>query len=127
MKEIRESGLSDEFDFDRSYPYTRMLSDQVAGRNNSWAIRWYASAFIQNKLTLYPGSSLVHNIGFDGSGTHARTTSQFDVPDFSEIPEPMKIPVAENKDARLIVSRYFRSQRRSLRGIFLRLKGILLG
>ena len=44
--------------------------DQIAGKNNSWAIRWYASAFLANKLTLYPGQSLVSNIGGDGSGTN---------------------------------------------------------
>jgi hypothetical protein len=48
----------------------KMLDDQVKGKNNSWAIRWYASAFLKNKLTLYPKNSFVKNIGIDGSGTH---------------------------------------------------------
>jgi hypothetical protein len=52
-----------------------MLKGQIDGRNNSWAIRWYASAFLANKLTLYPGQSLVNNIGFDGSGTHSDNKS----------------------------------------------------
>jgi len=46
-----------------------MLEDQISGKNSSWAIRWYASAFLRDKLTLYPGRSLVRNIGYD-SGTH---------------------------------------------------------
>ncbi|MDD4082333.1 MAG: hypothetical protein PHD05_03000 [Sphaerochaetaceae bacterium] len=47
-----------------------MLKDQIEGKNNSWAVRWYASAFLKNKLTLYSKDSFVQNIGIDGSGTH---------------------------------------------------------
>lgn len=67
------------FDFDGSYPYTKMLEDQIAGRNNSWAIRWYGSAFLENKLTLYPGKSLAQDIGFDNSGTHCSNDNSHDV------------------------------------------------
>ena len=88
LDQIIEKGLEREFDFDRSYPYVQMLKDQVADLNNSWAIRWYASTFLKNKLTLYPGHSLVQNIGNDSSGTHSDTTSVFDVPLYSS-----KVPV----------------------------------
>lgn len=47
-----------------------MLIDRNEGKNQSWAILWYASAFIKNKFCLYPPVSLVNNIGNDGSGTH---------------------------------------------------------
>ena len=47
-----------------------MLKDQIANKNNSWAVRWYASAFINNMLTLYPAKTFVKNIGDDGTGTH---------------------------------------------------------
>jgi len=59
-----------KFDFDGAYPYTNMLADQVKGGNQSWAIRWYAHAFIHEKLVLYPRRAVTYNIGFDGSGTH---------------------------------------------------------
>jgi len=42
----------------------------VKGGNQSWAIRWYAHAFIHEKLVLYPRRAVTYNIGFDGSGTH---------------------------------------------------------
>jgi hypothetical protein len=67
------------FTFNDSYPYIQMLEDQIAGRNNSWAILWYGSAFVKNKLTLYPGHSLVHNIGNDSSGTHSIATDSYNV------------------------------------------------
>ena len=73
------NNLENEFDFNNSYPYVQMLKDQIAGLNESWAIRWYASAFINNKLVLYPGESLVQNIGHDGSGTHCDINTSFKV------------------------------------------------
>ena len=42
------------------------------------AIRWYASALLQDKLTLYPGKSLVHNIGNVGSGEHCSENKVYD-------------------------------------------------
>lgn len=57
------------FSFSGTYPYVEMLQNQIEGKIDSWAIRWYASALIKNGLCLYPSRSLVQNIGF-GDGTH---------------------------------------------------------
>ena len=67
-----------EFDFGGTYPFTMMLENQIMGINNSWAIRWNASAFLANKLTLYPGLSLVRNIGMDLSGANCEETNIYD-------------------------------------------------
>lgn len=58
------------FDLDGAYPYFNMLRDQLNGRIDSWAIRWYLSVFLANGLVLFPRRTLVENIGFDGSGEH---------------------------------------------------------
>lgn len=68
--EIRKRRLQDDFDFDGAYKYSKMLKKEARGEIDSWAICWHASAFLANKLTLYPGRSLIVNIGQDGSGTH---------------------------------------------------------
>ena len=47
-----------------------MLRRQTEGKNNSWAIRWNASLFLNDILSLNVGKSLVQNKGFDGSGTN---------------------------------------------------------
>lgn len=47
-----------------------MLYCQKVGLVDSWAIRFYASSFIANKLVLFPYKSLVLQNGLDGSGTH---------------------------------------------------------
>ena len=75
LQALRQRRLTRSFDFDGAYPYTRMLKNQVLGRNNSWAILWHASCYLAGLLTLYPGRSLVHNIGNDSSGTHTSTTA----------------------------------------------------
>jgi glycosyltransferase involved in cell wall biosynthesis len=79
LKQFTSRALRSEFNFENSYDYIGMLEDQIAGRNNSWAIRWYASAFLKGKLTLYPPRALVQNIGMDGSGTHCEENEDYRV------------------------------------------------
>ena len=74
LDELKRRHLIQEFDYNGAYHFSNMLKDQIKGANDSWAIRWHASAFLAGKLTLYPGRSLVHNIGNDGSGTHCGTS-----------------------------------------------------
>jgi hypothetical protein len=54
-----------------------MLLNQSKGRVNSWAIRWHASQFLKNRLSLFPEVSLVQNLGADGSGTNSGENSIF--------------------------------------------------
>jgi hypothetical protein len=62
--------LRKRFNLDGAYDYFSMLEAQLAGRVDSWAVRWQLSAFLSESLTVYPRYSLVVNAGFDGSGTH---------------------------------------------------------
>ena len=48
-----------------------LLCDRALQRNQSWAIQWHASLWLEDRLTLQPGTSHVANIGNDGSGTHS--------------------------------------------------------
>ncbi len=54
-----------------------MLREQIAGRKDSWAVRWHAACFLDDLYTLYPGRSLVENIGNDASGTHCLPTADY--------------------------------------------------
>lgn len=78
MEELRRRHLIDLFDFNGAFGYSKMLESQIKGANDSWAIRWYASAFLADKLTLYPGRSLIQNIGNDNSGTHCSNTKDYE-------------------------------------------------
>jgi len=64
LAELERQGLTHRFDLDGAMAYTRMLKDQIAGKNNSWAIRWHAAMFLAGRLQLSPGTSLVRNTGF---------------------------------------------------------------
>lgn len=86
LEEIRQKKLGSRFSFQGAYPYFTMLKRQIRGENQSWAVRWYASALIRDKLTLYPGQSLIRNIGNDDSGTHSKGTALFDPHMASSLP-----------------------------------------
>ena len=74
-----------DFNFYNSYNYLGMLSDQIQNKNDSWAIRWYASAYLNDMLTLYPGKTFVLNIGFDGSGTHSDSNDYYENNDLNDL------------------------------------------
>lgn len=112
LEQLESRGLTREFDFNHSMGYTQMLREQIAGKINSWAIRWYASAFLENKLTLYPGISLVQNIGHDGSGFHCAISKAFDVQVAKEKPVLKKLPPIESAVGRAMFEQYFKSQKR---------------
>ncbi|OAI13051.1 glycosyl transferase [Methylomonas koyamae] len=106
--ELERRALTYLFDFNNSYPYTKMLRRQLVGENNSWAIRWYASAFLAGKLTLYPGRSLVNNIGNDSSGRHCGSSSNLDVR-LSDVPIKFSdVEIVQSVEARLAFERFFR-------------------
>lgn len=82
-----------ELDFRGTDPMSLILQWTANGdsRVDSWASRWMGSAALHRKLTLYPGKTLVRNIGFDGSGAHATfglDNRRFDSP-LAEAPVPL--------------------------------------
>ncbi len=114
LDEIIEQKLQKQFNFGNSYDYLRMLKGQIAKRNNSWAVRWYASAFLKHKLTLYPGTSLVKNIGFDGTGTHSSDTNIFGNYVSTEKITLKKIAIEESRIGRQTFKKFFKSIRPKL-------------
>lgn len=63
---------------------TRMLKNQIAGKINSWAIRWAFAHYLNNAFCLFPVRSFANNIGADRSGVHTRKTNKFSVAIYSE-------------------------------------------
>src|SRR5690606_11327133 len=58
------------FDLDGRYPYYRMMQRQLAGKIDSWAIRWYWTLFRHGGVALYPPRTMVDNLGTDPKATH---------------------------------------------------------
>lgn len=105
---LEKQHLTYAFDFNGKYGYTRMLRNQIKGKNNSWAIRWNASLFLNGILSLNVGKSLVQNEGFDGSGTNCGGGNLYS----SRLHmQPLKVeritPIEENPQARRAYIQYY--------------------
>lgn len=88
ISQISSQNKIREFNWNNSYNYYNMLLATDKGVINSWAIRWYASAFLNNLYTLYPSRSLVLHIGNDGSGTNYS---------LGMISDPLNVPIFNNR------------------------------
>lgn len=77
-REIERTGRRREFDLGGSFHCWGMLQDQIHGYSSSWWIRWYATLFLRNQLSVWPGVSLLLNAGMDGSGTHCGESSRYE-------------------------------------------------
>ena len=114
LDELVRRHLIQEFDYNGAYPFSNMLKAQVKGANDSWAIRWHASAFLAGKLTLYPGRSLVHNSGNDGSGTHCGTSDSMDIKLSETKINLNNIAVESSRIGREAFEIFFRQSQKSL-------------
>lgn len=77
LEELIQKNLINDFNMQGAYPYSQMLQDQIDSKIDSWAIRWHASAFLNNRYTVYPAVSIIYNIGFDNSGVHSGGVDNF--------------------------------------------------
>jgi len=90
-----------EFDVQDAEPLTMLLQRSALGdpKIDSWALRWLGSAILHDKLTLYPGRSLLANTGFDGSGTHGATTNALATTLASGRADVERIPIEVSAEA----------------------------
>lgn len=110
LKQIKEQKLEKQFDLDGVYDYVKMLKNQIKGKNDSWAIRWHASAFLADKLTLYPSKSLIVNFGFDGSGTHCNKIQMKFNKDYENTKIKIEeIIIEESQEARNVLKKELRA------------------
>ena len=114
LDELVRRHLIQEFDYNGAYPFSNMLKAQVKGENDSWAIRWHASAFLAGKLTLYPGRSLVHNSGNDSSGTHCGTSDSMGIKLSETKINLNNIAVESSRIGREAFEIFFRQSQKSL-------------
>ncbi|MCX5695166.1 MAG: glycosyltransferase family A protein [Candidatus Omnitrophica bacterium] len=96
---LKAKKLFRRFNLDGSFNYVKMLKSQFQGKNDSWAIRWYAAALLNDKLSLYPSKTLAMNMGFDCSGRHGGAVDYFKSELSKDEPSVNKIPIVENQEA----------------------------
>lgn len=103
-----------QFSIEGNMNFWKQMEQFKAGRNNSWAIRWYASIFLKNGLTLNPSHSLIHNIGHDGTGVHSNNEKTYHVQvsqkPVTEFPSELK----ENPQAYQAIKQFLAKRKGSL-------------
>jgi hypothetical protein len=103
---IEENKLQKSFDRDNSYNFMKMLKQQSQGKVDSWAIRWHASAFINNLYTLHPLKSLVFHTGNDGDGTNYNNiTGKLD---------PLNVPLNTRRKINILKKEAFETKNTSM-------------
>lgn len=128
LRQLEERKLTYTFDFNGKYGYTRMLRRQIEGKNNSWAIRWNASLFLDDMLSLNVGKSLVQNEGFDGSGTNCGGGGLYASNLYmNELKVERISDIKENASARMAYVRYYAKTNSFLAKAIRRIKRTLKG
>lgn len=109
-----DSSKRHQFSIEGSMNFWKQMREFKRGKNNSWAIRWYASVFLNNGLTLNPSASLVNNIGHDGSGVHSGKNTMYDVRISEERIKEFPDLIEENKEAYQAIKLFLKYRKGSL-------------
>ena len=100
--------MKKEFNLNGAYDFWSHIDMNLRGQMHTWAIRWYASVFVQNGFSLHPAKSLVENIGHDSSGVHCVTTEVFRTELGADNVTFFPERIEENKKARALIESYYR-------------------
>lgn len=107
------------FSIDGKMNFWKQMKELQKKKNNSWAIRWYASIFLNGGLTLNPGKSLINNIGHDGTGVHSGNHNLYE--NTISIKRVITFPekIEENEQAYLAIKHFLAHRKGTLlqRGI----------
>jgi len=108
-----------QFSIDGTMNFWKQMQEFKTGKNNSWAIRWYASIFLNGGLTLNPSHSLVHNIGHDGTGVHSNIENTYQVKIAQKPVKQFPNFIREDEQAHQAIRSFLKNRKGSLmrRGI----------
>jgi GT2 family glycosyltransferase len=115
-KLMAQFNVEKKYDFSIGYTmnFWKQMEEIKAGRNNSWAIRWYASIFLKGGLTLNPSRSLVHNIGHDGTGVHSNIENMYGVNISKKPIKDFPVDLKENEQAHNAIKRFLKNRKGTL-------------
>ncbi len=99
------------FSIDHTMNFWRQMRQFKKGKNNSWAIRWYASIFLKGGLTLNPSQSLVNNIGHDGTGVHSGINDIYNVIINPKPIQEFPTVVKENEQAYIAIKTFLQNRK----------------
>ncbi|MDB5116857.1 MAG: glycosyltransferase [Mucilaginibacter sp.] len=103
-----------QFSIEGSMNFWKQMQEFKTGKNNSWAIRWYASIFLNGGLSLNPSRSLVHNIGHDGTGVHSNIEHMYQVNIAQKPVKKYPKKVKEDHQAHQAIKRFLKNRKGTL-------------
>ena len=105
---------TDRFSINGTMNFWKQLVGFKAGKNDSWAIRWYASIFLKGGLTLNPSTSLIQNIGNDGSGVHSNKEDMYQVRISKATVKHFPTEIKEDQQAYQAIKLFLKNRKGSL-------------
>ncbi|HTD98548.1 MAG TPA: glycosyltransferase [Mucilaginibacter sp.] len=102
------------FSIEGSMNFWKQMQQFKSGKNNSWAIRWYASIFLKDGLTLNPSHSLIQNIGHDGSGVHSNNEKTYQVHVARKAVKQFPTELKENQQAYQAIKQFLGKRKGNL-------------
>lgn len=109
-----DAQMRHDFSIEGTMNFWKQIEEFKSGKNNSWAIRWYASIFLKGGLTLNPSQSLINNIGHDGTGIHSGVNDMYNV---KINPSPITyfpVKLEENLEAYLAIRSFLKTRKGNL-------------
>ncbi|CAN5287515.1 glycosyltransferase [soil metagenome] len=103
-----------KFSIEGKMNFWKQIEQFKAGKNNSWAIRWYASIFLRDGLTLNPSTSLIQNIGHDGSGVHSNNENIYQVTIAQKAVKYFPVEIKEDQKAYQAIRHFLANRKGSL-------------
>jgi hypothetical protein len=105
---------TDRFSIEGTMNFWKQLEGFKAGKNDSWAIRWYASIFLKGGLTLNPSTSLINNIGNDGSGVHSNKENMYHVRITQKAVKQFPVEIKEDPQAYQAIKNFLKNRKGTL-------------
>lgn len=125
--EIRKGDRLFQFNLEGTLDFHTHLERNLDGSLNTWAIKWFASIFLNNGLCLYPSHSLTKNIGFDGTGENCDVLDIKESQGGYDFIRVDKIKLEESRIGKSYLKRYYTygadsSRRKQLKTAYVQLR-----
>ncbi|WP_405250665.1 DapH/DapD/GlmU-related protein [Dokdonia sp. Asnod3-C12] len=97
---------------------SKQLAANITGDLKTWFVKWHASVILKGGFTLFPRKSLVDNIGFDNSGVHNGSNSEFAHRELAKGIAVERHPKIENAEARDVITSFYNDlKKKATKGI----------
>lgn len=116
LNTIKQEGREMEFNLGGAYSFSSQLEMNISGLINTWGIKLAGTIFVKKGLCLYPGRSLVRNIGLDNSGVHSGQDDTIRITSFPPSIKLQRIPLKLDKNAPKYFAAFYKQRERLLAG-----------